>query len=818
MTTTHQCYPATVRDDVPRVATAARRRVPVPAHVFSVCHSPQSIGRKPGDWRMERAPHLKKPRAGAHGSASGLPVLNRSVPSPRRREQGGRAGLLLIAILLGPSIHAIADGSTTPAATRDLASVVRTAGPAPAFLPGGMNARRLYDNTNMCTPEIHWLAVGGNLNPTPGLALGDWFTTNGGEIVGFDLFVMNGASGAVPNSIGQFQFLQGTDANHLGTPITTPAVAAFRTTGVPALSRVPVHRDPVTGLPRLMRVSVNYMDRTYTVVDAETGTPLITPPFQHIGDRPSFTLPPGKVGVTLRLSDEVSLCRGGHPVCGPALAGGGRGNEDALHIINAEQCPNLDALGALCADGPDWTPGSPDARHPCIGEDRCDLNRPHYGIALTLYAASSEDGNGNNDVSTADAVTLSRPQPPSNCSGSKALLRGYIGDNVQTTFVPTAIFDCRESGDIALANDVNLLDWACLQTCTGQPAAGTCRLFDGNTDGAIDSLDYFRFLSCEASPGSGWCIVNLPLQPFAFEDVDLYRVRNLRPGDILSAYVEGAKSPVIGPLFDPYLRIFRPVGPGAVELDASDDFERFSLDAFTTVKVPDGVDTLFVGVSTPVNADYDPADPFSVEQLPVEDAGEYELTVVATDPACVIDDHGGDAHDCYPGRHEPDDSLTDADARGDADDVLITGIIGDGAFAGLGQDLDIYRLHFTGPLAGARSLTAHVADPGGIGFETVFDLAMALYDGDGRLIATADQASVAGITGLDQSKPQLAANIDGTDGGAGVYYLAIFGTDRGLFDEDDDAIFPASPPSILSFPHGPNLPCTHDSDLSPVIG
>lgn len=54
--------------------------------------------------------------------------------------------------------------------------------------------------------------------------------------------------------------------------------------------------------------------------------------------------------------------------------------------------------------------------------------------------------------------------------------------------------------------------------------------------------------------------------------------------------------------------------------------------------------------------------------------------------------------------------------------------------------------------------------------------------------------------------------------GGGVYYLAIFGTDRGLFDEDGDPIFPAAPPSMLNFPHGPDLTGTRHSDLTPVLG
>ena len=80
---------------------------------------------------------------------------------------------------------------------------------------------------------------------------------------------------------------------------------------------------------------------------------------------------------------------------------------------------------------------------------------------------------------------------------------------------------------------------------------------------------------------------------------------------MLSVLLERSLSPIEGPLWDPYLRIFGELGAGIVELERSDDFARFSLDGFTTVPIPVGLvdNTLSICVCLSPDKIYDPDDP-----------------------------------------------------------------------------------------------------------------------------------------------------------------------------------------------------------------
>ncbi|NOT02513.1 MAG: hypothetical protein HOP29_18050 [Phycisphaerales bacterium] len=702
--------------------------------------------------------------------------------------------------------------------------------PAPAGLMPSFNLPVLYDNTTICTPDVINYAVGGLLNPSPGLGLEDWFTTSGGDIVAFDLYVVNGATGAVANSIGQFQFFAGADASHIGSAITVPTAASFRTTGSPALSSVPVYRDAVTNEPKLMRVSVNYLDKTYTVVDAETGVALINPPVQDIGAREGFRLPPGKVGATLRFANEKSLCQGGFPVCGPAMASGGSGNENGLHIISAELCPNQLEIGFLCPNVPGWTPGlTMDSRNSCTGGNVCNLNRPFYGFAMTLYVGSGETGDGNNSTPTADPIVVAAPVAP-DCSSDLVSLDAFIGDNATPYMgVPVDWFDCNGDGD------VTLIDFGCYQRCAKNNVTGACRIHDQNSDRNVNVSDWTVFLNCSLStPHAPQCSGILFDPPIFLKDIDLYRISNLTVGHVLSVKVEGDKSPATGPTWDPYLRIFRQTG-GVLDptpLAVSDDYERGSFDAFMTVVVPaDSGNALYVGVSAYQNRNYDPNSPAGIPVLPTaDDAGGYRLTLGRTNPTCVIDNNsGGHTSPPYVSKHEPDDTMAQADAKGAlchpelAGCLILRGVLGDGSFKEYGQDIDLYKIQLDGARANNQRITAIMVGIAGGGFETELDVAIALYDSFGELIATADQASSFQDFGNDQSRPVFAASVrgDALDGPdlQGIYYLGVMGTGRGLFDPlSCEPIFPAVPPTLLNFPHGTQVALTNDTDLRPTVG
>lgn len=750
-------------------------------------------------------------------------------------------------------------------------------GPMPATAGSG-GRPKLYDNTTVCTVTTQALPVGGSTNPGPALSLVDWFETGGGHVSGFDLYVLNGGTGAIVNHITELQFYQGTDEFNYGTPIQMPILARFRTVGAPTLSPIPVHRDPVTQRARVIKVSVDYDARRYYVTDAETGATLITEQNgpgsgQDIGadgptaQRPSFDLNSGKVGVLLRFGGERSRCAAnppGNPVCGPVLAGGGVANADGMHIFNAESC-NPAAFVLLCDDG-GWGPttvipctADSECAHilgatcdldeeectlpervPCTGGDVCNLDLPYYGIALTLYIGPGDGGgDGNNDRPTADTLSVGAPAP---CNGGVTSVRGFVGDNATPySGTPDVFFDADNDGD----RDV--LDWGSFQRCFGATLSilnpgDPCRIHDHNNDLQVNAVDYGVFQDCRANPALPICAGNILNAPDLLQDIDMYRVTGLTAGRVVSALLEGEKSPINGPTWDPFLRIYALQANTLVPLASSDDYERSSLDAFTTVVVPASVNTLYVAVSAAANQNYNPEMGSSIIPIAGDEAGGYVLSVAVSHPGCVTDTVNPSCPapptlctNCaqFASEHEPDDTLADADARGTVANLVIRGMLGDGAFAGIGQDLDIYRLQFTGPTANTRSFTARVMNLAGGGFPTVFDTLLAVYNVDGELIATADQSSLVQLDGNDQSRPGLGVNVCGTGVNPcttnaslnGVYYLAIFGSDRGLYtarceNAGGDLEFrsPAIAPTALNFPHGINVAGTQDSDLRPTVG
>ncbi len=702
-------------------------------------------------------------------------------------------------------------------------SSARAAESASAFRSfGGEPGRpRLYDNTDICTPNLHWLALGGK--PPAPMYLRDWFTTVGGEVRGFDLYLING--GAIVDVRFELRFYEGTDQDSMGTIL--PEVL-FRTSGGPALDRIPSWIDPSTGEPGLMRVSVDYDAQTYNVVGLYEDPPgsgkmseqQISDVDQPIGTalgRRAFSLPSGKVGVEVRIIDEVSICDGGDPKAGPVLAGGGAGNEDGMHIVGASTGCDPPEYSLVCDDF-GWDPTQNDV---CTGGDLCALDLPRYGIALTLYTGPNEDKGGNNEIDTADPVTVGPPDP---CTSGLVTVNGFIGDNGQPIASdPVRFFDCDKD------DSVDFADFACLQRCFGSDVPSACRVHDHDANGDVDLDDFQAFLLCSDDPTGMDCVGEIPPAIEPLRDVDIYRVTGLVSGQVLSAFVEGQADGDAVPLWDPYLRVFVETVSGVVEMARCDDYYRFNLDALQTLEVPAGVDTVYIGVSSAANAGYDPQDPTSIVVVGNDDAGGYALSVAVTDPACVTDDGSGGHFDCYETKHEPDDTLADADAIGPTASTIIVGAIGDGAFTGLGQDIDIYRIELDDdPLAqtaGVMSITATVKNLVGQGFQTAFDLALALYDSDGNLIATGDQSSELG--GLDQTRPKLGANVCGSDvvdcatnpsPEPGVYYLVIFGTDRVAFDQDGSPLPVAIPPTVLNFPHAADAGCTNDCDIRPTLG
>ncbi len=751
------------------------------------------------------------------------------------------------------------------------------AGPAPvgSTLLSCPSCPRLYDNTEICTVDALSLAVGGS--GTPGLALRDWFTSAGGNVTRFDLLVTNCGTGAIPNHLSMNLF-EGTDAETLGTLLglrvcnggpndletcfddgdcggasCVSVTSGFTTQGAPVLSRIPVHCDAVTGEPRIMRVTVDFAERAYTVVDALDGTPLISPEVQNIGRRvPISNLPAGKLGIEIRFIGENSLCAGGSPKMGMVMAQGGSGNENGLHIPNANH-PNCTAEEhELVCDNVEWAPvdefGNP---IPCIGGNVCSTNFPYFGLAVAIYIGPSEDVNGNNTTQTADTIVL---DPPSPCQGDTfTQVGGFIGDNsLSDDGEAVKWFDCAEDHLPGVALD--LYDFQCLQQCFAQaPISNECEIFDHDPDGIFDgdpgvtiqqrrdgkinANDLFGFFICShVDDGDPSCNGLIPDPPSLLRDVDMYQITGVSTGHVLSVLLEGDKSANTGPTWDPFLRVFKRVGANPLEeIARSDDYERETLDGFTTVEVPAGVSGIFVGVSANENSAYVPATdgPGTRPEIAADQAGGYILTVGATNPNCVVDNLSGNETQCYQSKHEPDDKMSNVlkalceNAQGEIDItgacLFPIGMLGDGAFSGTGQDLDLYKFRLDGDLSSVRSLTATIVTPVSQGFASVYDIVLGLYNEQGELIATGDQAQGSVFPPQsDQSRPLLAANVDP----GGIFYLGVFGTDRRIQEVVETGpgvfncqyVFPTFPPSLLNFPHGPGVAGTNEANLIPSVG
>ncbi len=714
---------------------------------------------------------------------------------------------------------------------------------------------RLYDNTTKCTPNVHAAAFGGHIfNP---LSPRDWFDSPGGELSGFDVYLVNAED--MPTHF-ILTFYLDTDERAFGKLIDQ---AIFRTAGAPMLTKIEPWLDPNTGNPGVIRVSVDYQSQTYNLVGLYEDPPgsgniveeQINPLDQSLGEtfgRRPIVLPSGKVGVQIRLPSVPNICNSEEPQAGVVLARGGTGNANGLHIIGADSPACSIGEYSLLCDNPGWRPleytgvscftdtecedlfglgttcdmtftSECVVSQPCTGRDACTFDEPYFGIALTLYTGSNEDTDGNNEIATADPISVGFPAP---CATETLKISGFLGDNGTPIGpgTPLDLFDADRDGD------VDLLDWRDFQRCVGRDGDATCLVHDQDRSGRVEIADYgddgLGFFGCVSgdvsapgftSPGPE-CEGETPPAPVLLQDVDFYQFAPV-PGSVLSVHVEGAKNSDGVSLWNPQVRVFRSVGGPAAELGGSDDFERFSRDAFTTIQLPPSFVPIYVGVSSAANSDYDPLDPETIGILDVDEGGGYTLSVLMTMPDCVEDDQSGADDECYVSKHEPDDTLADADAWGETTGAFIRGMIGDGAFAASGQDVDIYRIHLSGALANARSLTARVTSDDKTGFATVFDLALALYDSTGSLIACGDQAATPIFNGRDESRPQLAANVDGTGvGGDGVFYLAVFGTDRGLFGVSENLLTPAVPPSILSIPDATGLPGVPNSDPGPFVG
>ncbi|MEE9296396.1 MAG: hypothetical protein V3W34_15745 [Phycisphaerae bacterium] len=863
-------------------------------------------------------------------------------------------------------------------------SIIMTGTPMPATgFAGGLAScpfcPKMYENTTICTVNVQAITLGGR---TPnGMSPRDWFVTGGGEVSGFDVFVMNGSEAPFPANPQNLSvaFLEGANSQFQGAVIQEAQFGTQRRLplGISQLTKIPAWDDPNTGKPGLMRVTVNYDAGTYNLVGLHEdpnnpGTLLeeqLSPVDEPLGGgqgRVPFTLPAGPLGVDVRLTGEFSICNtlpADRPKAGPVLAGGGAGAEDGLHINALYGDGDSDCSPAeypLFCDNSGWGPtgtvlceedsdciavfgegticegsscrGEPggdvlEASVPCVGGDVCNLDRPFFGIALIIYIGPSEQEGGDNTIDTADAI----PAPPAG-SGEIVTARGFLGDNglrcncaspgcVCTEF---PLYDHDEPD--ARDGDVDLIDWGDFQRCFGRFEEPGCGVHDQNGDGAIDLVDYGGenaadprgfddcFTRDTTDPGftpndPANCTGSVPPAPEQLADVDIHEISGLSAGAVVSILVEGSKSPTAGPLWDPFLRVFdgngRQIPFENAEGGESDDFDRVSLDAYTSVVVPPGSTRLYAGVSTsgqitklepPVcdgagdcvailgegatcgnqrdgfcdlpcaeDADcqdpnvpgfpagatcgrmtpgfcdlrvwYDPADPDSIKPIGGEEpTGSYTLSIAVTDPESVSGPAGG-AFQCIETQHEPDDDMDAADDRatppseggnGNPTGPIIYGAIGDGAFAPLGQDIDIYRLEFSGlpgrfP-ANTRSITAEVMPTAALGFWPTFDLAMALYDSDGELIAVSDQAPRGNE--IDSTRPSVGVNLCGTSAVScqnespqdGIYYMAVFGTDRVSYDEDGDPIQFPDPPTRLNFPHGTRVAATSCSDLRPTIG
>lgn len=719
-----------------------------------------------------------------------------------------------------------------------------------APLPGGISRAKLYSNVEVCTVNPPSLNVGG-LPPNP-LSVRDWFITGGGEVTGFDLYAVNGSPTSSIATIA-VSFFTGTDEANFGTPLLDDEgqAVAFQTISMPFLPNLTARFDQ-QGRPAIQRISVDYQAQTYTITDLSTGE--LVAEFENI-DREGFTVPAGKLGVQVRLGGERSVCQEfGDKTIGVVMAGGGTGNVDGVHIFDIENNSACDApdsgsdqFDRLCRIG--WRPlDGDDNRIPCDGGNVCSLDRPYNGIALTLYVGPGEGGIGNNTIGFANTINF--PPDTSNgapdddtCVGAPATVTGFLGDNPD---VGSPLFDAQPDGEISL------LDWGVLQDCFGAGGDTGCGVFDSDNDDDVTLADFSDFQTCQADNSNPIC------GSFAtqFQDVDIYRV-NAAAGEVVQVHVVAQSSPLLGPPSDPLLRILDQNG---AELERSDDFARGTLDAYTTAVVPAGQSTLFLAVSSATNSIYDPTDFSTVMPIDLDDVGGYELTVRRTNPNC--DSASNDTIECCNifaqctgPETEPNDTISDADAIGSVRSRFFTGTLGNGAFAENGQDFDLYKIVFGNvcdegtPNAGQpctpsttpcgpgsvesdcddvtafedfrQTMTVLIDSEVALGYETIYDTAIALYDSTGRLVAIGDQSARPQIDGNDQSRGQLAANIEGPDpktGADGVYYLAVFGTDRGLYNDNCGFLTRPIPPTIFNPPHSNELAGTEEAELTPIVG
>ncbi len=552
---------------------------------------------------------------------------------------------VFVALTSGP---AAAQDSFSTVSSETGALRLMTTAPMEAVLGGGMDLSscptcpRLYDNTDICTVSVQALPVGGRTSATSSpLSVRDWFVTGGGSVSGFDLFLLN--SGDVDTHV-DITFWEGTDEQGFGQNI---AGAQFRTAGGPALMRLPVYTAP-DGTPRLIRFSVDYDAQTYNLVGLyeENGVLVeeqLNPVDQPIGTnfgRASFSLPKGKVGVQVRLTQIANICEDGDPSpqAGVALASGGNGTADGVHIINAatENCSSAEYPQLCENDG--WAPLgntgvfcdldsecvdafgigadciAPDPKNapenqlcfisqPCTGGNVCSLDRPFFGTALTLYIGANSDelsdSDGNNEILTADTLVT-----PAVGNGATTSIAGYLGDNGTPigAGTPFPLFDVDEDGD------VDLIDWRDYQRCFGRDDAD-CLVHDGDTNG-VDLDDYDAFFDCftdrlgtpNFTPNDPvLCMGEVPPPPVQLQDLDLYRIGGVAANEVVSILVEGTRDSLGDSKWDPYLRVFDANGnqiPFANGVGGiSDDYEPSSLDAFTTVEVPAGANALYVGIS-----------------------------------------------------------------------------------------------------------------------------------------------------------------------------------------------------------------------------
>ncbi len=765
--------------------------------------------------------------------------------------------LLAMIVAVGPSVLTANDGvldQTVPTVVESKNRYEVQAATAP--LPGGISRAKLYSNVDICTVNPQSRNVGGNA-PNP-LSVRDWFVTGGGEVTGFDLYVMNGKTSAPDFSHIDMTFFTGTDELNFGTQFLDDGQPAGFTTLVAPFLPAPQARFDTQGRPAIQRVSVDYIARTYSVTDMSSGVVVVDG--VDIGDRVGFTLPSGKTGVQVRLTGESSVCQQfGDKTIGVVMAGGGTGNVDGVHIFDASAansgCNTGSEFDALCRIG--WSPTEGDAPDetlvPCDGGNVCSLDRAYNGIALTLYVGPGENGTGNNTIELADLLSPVPGVPDgTTCVGEPGNVSGFLGDNPVGPSVESPLFDTQPNGVI------DLLDWGTLQDCFGSFGEPGCDLFDSDNGSDVNLDDFVDFQLCVADINDAACTSEVFSDPDQFQDVDIYEVATAA-GEVLQVFVEAQSSPLLGSPSDPLLRVF---DSGGTELGRSDDFARGLLDAYTTIEVPSGSSLIYLAVSSATNSDYVATDFNTVDPIGVDEVGGYNLTVRRTNPGC--DSAPNNAIECCNifdqctgPETEPNETIGDADAIGSVRSRFFTGTIGNGAFAENGQDFDLYKIVFgpvcdpgtpnagnpcdpaianscgTGNAADCddvtafedfrKSMTILIDSEVALGYETIYDTAVALYDSEGRLIALGDQSARPQIDGNDQSRGQLAANIEGpgpkTDAD-GIYYLAVFGTDRNLYSDDGscDFLTRADPPTIFNPPHDTQVAGTQEADLRPSVG